>query len=68
MDIKVKLEEARKNINQALIGLGQREKEDVFEIRIPNLRPDETEFVRDSIKGYTKELLNRLTARRKANK
>ena len=64
MDITAKLEEARKCINQALIGLGKKEKDDVFEFRIPNLKPDETKFVRDSIKGFTKELLNKLQARR----
>lgn len=62
MDIRAKLEEARKCVNQALIGLGGRD--DVYEIRIPNLMPDEVEFVRDSINNFTAELLNKLQARR----
>lgn len=64
MDTTKKLEDARKCINQALVGLAEREKEDVFEIRIPNLRLDETEIVRTEIKNFTKELLNKLTTRR----
>lgn len=64
MDITEKLEEARKCINQALIGLGKLEKEDVFELRIPNLRPDEAKAVRAALNVFTKELLNKLQSRR----
>ena len=64
MDIHAKLEEARKCINQALIGLGEQKKDDVFEIRIPNLRPDEIQTVRDDINIFTGILLNKLTMRR----
>ena len=65
MDITAKLQEARKCINQAIIGLGQKEKDNVFEIRIPNLRPNEVPFVRNEIRIITKDLVNILTARRK---
>ena len=68
MDITARLEEARKCINQALIGLGKKEKDDVFELRIPNLLPDETKAVRAAINVFTKELLNKLQARRNQNK
>lgn len=64
MDIIAKLEEARKCINQALIGLGKKEKDDVFEIRIPNLHPDEVKAVRAALTVFAKELLNSLQARR----
>lgn len=67
MDIKAKLEEARKCINQSLIGLEEKERDDVFEIRIPNLRPNEIVFVRSEVKIFTKELLNQIdTHRQKA--
>jgi hypothetical protein len=68
MNIKEKLEEARKCINQALIGLGKREKDDVFEIRIPNIRPDEVKAVRAALNEFAKQLLNHLQARRNAPK
>lgn len=61
MNIKGKLEEARKCINQALIGIGEKKEDDVFEIRIPNLRPDETKAVRAAINVFVQELLNKLT-------
>jgi hypothetical protein len=38
--------------------------EDVFEIRIPNLKSNEVQLVKDAVKGFAKELLNRLQARR----
>lgn len=38
--------------------------EDVFEIRIPNLRKDEIPIVRKAIRDFTKELLNSLIIRR----
>ena len=68
MDINKKLEEARKCINQALIGLGKKEKDDVFEIRIPNLRIDEVDIVRAEVTKASRDILNKLTTRRKANK
>ena len=64
MNVTTKLEEARKCINQALIGIGEEKKDDVFEIRIPNLRPDETKAVRAAINVFIKELLNRLMDQR----
>jgi len=64
MDIDEKLKEARKCINQSLIGLEEKKKDDVFEIRIPNLRPDEAPFVRDKIRKFINELLNKLQVRR----
>lgn len=39
-------------------------KVDVFEIRIPNLRQDEIEYVRRTIANFTKKLLNTLQIRR----
>lgn len=66
MNVTGKLEEARKCINQALIGIGKKEKDDVFEIRIPNLRPDETKAVRAAVNVFVKELLDRLMAQRKS--
>lgn len=38
--------------------------DDVFEIRIPNLRPDEVQYVRDEIRKFVKNLLNKLSAER----
>lgn len=39
-------------------------KEDVFEIRIPNLRKDEIPIVRKTIREFTRGLLNSLILRR----
>ena len=41
-----------------------KEKDDVFEIRIPNLRPDEVEIARAEVANATKDILNKLQARR----
>lgn len=41
------------------------EKTDVFEIYIPNLRPDEVQYTRAETKKFTQELLNKLTEQRK---
>ena len=41
------------------------EKADVFEIRIPNLKPDEVRYVRNQVNKFTQELLNLLTKQRR---
>jgi len=56
----------RTHINQALAKLKE-EKGDVFEICIPNLKPDEVQIVQVEIKAFTKQLLNNLQARRRVN-
>lgn len=38
--------------------------EDVFEIRIPNLRKEEVPIVREAVNRFTKKLLNMLVLRR----
>jgi len=43
-------------------------KEDVFEIRIPHLWPDEVEYVRNEVCKFAKNLINELAkARRQRN-
>lgn len=41
------------------------EKNDVFEIRIPNLLPNEVQYVRSQVRKFTQDLLNELTRQRK---
>lgn len=68
MDIKGKLAEARRCINQAIIGVEERDKSDVFELRIPNLHSNEVAFVRSEIRIFTKKLLNQIQEHRNNDK
>ena len=45
--------------------LANKDKDDVFVIRIPNLRPDEILYVRGQISKFTKEMLSVLTVRKR---
>lgn len=56
------IEDCDCGFEQAVKGV---KKTDVFEIRIPNLRPDEIQYTKDRVSKFTKELLNELTAQRK---
>ena len=59
---------ARTRLDQALAILKEQPPAgDVFEIRIPNLKPDEVEIVRVEINAFAKQLLNNLQARRRTN-
>lgn len=46
----------------------EKEMGDVFEIRIPNLQPDEVQYARKAINNFAKELLNKLQKRRTQKK
>ncbi|HDZ13423.1 hypothetical protein LCGC14_0621960 [marine sediment metagenome] len=65
-NLKISLYEAFDHIDR-LESKEQPPAGNIFEIRIPNLKPDEVEIVRVEINAFAKQLLNNLQARRRTN-